>query len=89
MSLLLRLGLVLASAQQEAGDHVPHQILIAQRNHVEVGLPKILGVGKQRCKKAIAALSREAKNEHPVKKPLRLVKHLHWELAVASLDDVL
>ena len=89
MSLLLRLGLVLASAEQEAGNHVPHQILIAQRNHVEVGLPEILGVGKQRGKKAIAAFSREAKNEHPVKKPLRLVKHLHRELTVASLDDVL
>ena len=89
MSLLLRLGLVLASAEQEAGYHVPHQILIAQRNHVEVGLPEILGVGKQCGKKAIAAFSREAKNEHPVKKPLRLVKHLHRELTVASLDDVL
>ena len=89
MSLLLRLGLVLASAEQEAGYHVPHQILIAQRNHVEVGLPEILGVGKQCGKKASAAFSREAKNEHPVKKPLRLVKHLHRELAVASLDDVL
>ncbi len=81
--------MVLASAEQEAGYHVPHQILIAQRYHVEVGLPEILGVGKQCGKKAIAAFSREAKNEHPVKKPLRLVKHLHRELTVASLDDVL
>ena len=68
---------------------MPHQILIAQGNHVEVGLPEILGVGKQRGKKTIAALSCEAENEHPVKKPLRLVKHLHRELAAASLDDVL
>lgn len=89
MSLLLRLGLVLASAKQKAGDHVSHQILIAQRNYIKVGLPKILSISEQGGKEAVAAICRETKDENPVKKPLRLVKHLHRKLAVASLDDIL
>ena len=68
---------------------MPHKILVAQGDHVKVCLAKILSVGKKRGKKTIASLCSKAEDEHPVKEPLRLVKHLHRELAVAGLNDVL
>lgn len=39
--LLLGLRLVLTAAKQEAGNHVPHQMLVAEGNHVEVSLTEV------------------------------------------------
>jgi hypothetical protein len=89
LSLLLWLGLVLAASEQETCNHVPQEVLVAQSNHVQVGLPESLGVCEERSEKAIAALCGEAENKHPMKEPLSLVKHLHRELIKAGLDDVL
>ena len=62
----LRPGLVVGASEQESSDHVSHQVLRAQLNHVEVGVTEVGSVGQQRGEHSIGVRGREREDKRPV-----------------------
>ena len=85
----LDVRLVIGPAKQEGSDHVPHQVLTAQLNHIEVRVAKVGSIGQHGCKHAIGVLGSEAEDKGPVEQVARLMKHTHWALSETRPDHVL
>ena len=81
--------MILTSSKKECSYHVTHQWLVAESDNIDICFAKVGPVSKQSCEQAIASLSGEAKYESPMQKPLRLVEHLHRQLAVPTSQNVL
>eukprot|EP00354_Favella_ehrenbergii_P003987 CAMPEP_0170459942 /NCGR_PEP_ID=MMETSP0123-20130129/6467_1 /TAXON_ID=182087 /ORGANISM="Favella ehrenbergii, Strain Fehren 1" /LENGTH=254 /DNA_ID=CAMNT_0010724705 /DNA_START=657 /DNA_END=1419 /DNA_ORIENTATION=- len=75
--------------QQEGGDHVPHQVLRSQLNHVQIHVAEVGAVGEKSGEHAVGVRGREGEDEGPVEEPARVVQHAHGRLGKARPDHFL
>ena len=62
----LDVRLVIGPAKQEGSDHVPHQVLTAQLNHIEVRVAKVRPVSQHGSEHTVGVLGSEAEDKGPV-----------------------
>ena len=85
---VLNLWLVCASAKEECGNHVSHEVLASQLDHILVGVSKVGPISEEGGKHSVGGLWGKTVDKRPVEQIGSLVEHSHWALSVSALKHV-